>query len=75
MKLNQVVVALGAYLSGAGSFRIGSIHIAIANTGTSPVHFTFATALKAIEEATLLQLSVLPQTLVIGSTSVTVSAN
>jgi hypothetical protein len=75
MKINQVVVALGAYLSGAGSFRFGGIRISIGNTGTNPVHFTFATALKAIEEATLLQLSVLPQTLVIGSTSVTVSAN
>lgn len=71
--MKYLVLALGAYLSDEGSFKVDGLTVTIANTGTGPVKFTFATALKAIEEAVLLQGAVLPQTIVIGSTSVTVS--
>jgi hypothetical protein len=71
--MNYVLIALGAYLSGAGSFKVKGLTVSIANTGKGPVHFTFATALKAAEEAALLTGKILPQTIVIGSTSVTVN--
>jgi hypothetical protein len=71
--MNYILIALSAYLSGSGSFKVKGLTITIQNTGTNPVKFTFATALKAIEEAVLLGSALLPQTVVIGSTSVTVS--
>jgi hypothetical protein len=76
MNLSEILTAYLAYLSGKGSFRFGARTITLANTGANAVKFTYATALKAIEEAALLEAAtgtVYPQTLVIGSTSVTVS--
>jgi hypothetical protein len=76
MNASQILVALAAYLSGAGSFRIGKRTVSLANTGTNAVKFTFATALKAAEEAALLDAAtgtVYPVTVVVGSTSITVS--
>lgn len=76
MNLSQILVAYLAYLTGKGSFRFGARTISLTNTGSNPVKFTYATALKAVEEAALLDAatgSVYPQTVVIGSTSVTIS--
>jgi len=76
MNLSQILTAYLAYLSGKGSFRFGSRTIMLANTGTNAVKFTYATALKAIEETALLEAATgtaYPQTVVIGSTSVTIS--
>jgi hypothetical protein len=76
VNITEIVAALSAYLSGAGSFRLGARTVALKNSGSSPVKFTFATALKAAEEAALLEAAtgtVYPQTVVIGSTSVTIS--
>jgi hypothetical protein len=78
MKLNlsQVLTAYFAYLTGKGSFRLGARTITIANTGVGPVKFTAKTALAAAEAAVLLDATtgtIYPQTIVIGSTSVTVS--
>jgi len=77
--MQYVLIALSAYLSGAGSFKVKGLTVSIANTGTGPVKFSFATALKAAEEAAVIAaatgtaVQVLPQTIVIGSTSVVVS--
>ena len=76
MKISEVVLALSAYLSGKGSFRVGARTITIANTGSGPVKFTFATALAAIEQAALLSAvtgQTYPVGIVIGSTAITVS--
>ena len=76
MNVTELVAALSAYLSGAGSFRLGARTVSLANTGSAPVKFTFATALKAAEEAVLLDAAVgtvYPITVVIGSTSVKIS--
>ncbi len=77
MKLNQILTAYLAYLSGKGSFRIGARTVSLANTGTGPVKFTFATALAAIEAEALFAAStrsvVYPISMTIGSTSITVS--
>jgi hypothetical protein len=76
MNITEILAALTAYLSGEGSFRLGARTITLANTGHSPVKFTFAQALASAEAAAVLEASgatVYPQTLVIGSTSITVS--
>jgi hypothetical protein len=76
MKISQLLTAYLAYLSGAGHFRLGARTISLTNTGTNPVKFTLATALASVEEAALLEAAtgtVYPQTIIIGSTSVTVS--
>jgi hypothetical protein len=73
MNLSKILVALSAYLSGAGSFRFGKYSIALANTGVGPSKFSYSTALGAIAATAALTGKVLPQTVVVGSTSVTVS--
>jgi hypothetical protein len=69
--MQYVLIALGAYLSGAGSFKVKGRTVTIQNTGTGPAHFTFATALAAAEHAVLVPS--VPVTVTVGSTSVTVS--
>lgn len=73
MNLSQILAALGAYLSGAGSFRFGKYTFTLLNTGTGPVKFSYSTALKAIEASALTNGQIFPRTVVIGSTSVTIS--
>jgi hypothetical protein len=69
--MNYVIVALLAYLSGSGSFKIKGRTVTIANTGVGPVKFSFALAKAAAIQAVLLPN--VPETIVIGSTSITVS--
>lgn len=69
--MNYVIVALLAYLSGAGSFKIKGRTVSISNTGVGPVKFTFALAKAAAIQAVL--APAVPVTFTVGSTSVTVS--
>ncbi len=69
--MQYVILALTAYLSGKGSFKVKGRTVAIANTGVGPVKFSFAQALAAAEQAALLPS--VPAIIVIGSTSITVS--
>ena len=76
MKISQILAAVAAYISGKGSFRFGARTVTLQNTGTGPVKFTLATALAAVEQAALLESTtgtLFPQTIVVGSTSITVS--
>jgi hypothetical protein len=69
--MQYVLIALAAYLSKSISFKVKGRTVTINATGTGPVHFSFASALAAAEQAVLLPS--VPATIVIGSTNVSVS--
>jgi hypothetical protein len=69
--MNYVLIALAAYLSKSISFKVKGRTVTIADTGTGPSKFTFATALAAAEAAVL--APTVPTSLIVGSTRVSVS--